>query len=101
MTTSKSDQKALDAKAPGPKPEEKKEFTPKVRNAGYFLFEQDGTSGGFMQVASYSDLKSFQEGVKEKARAISDDKEIPNWVRFHGEFKKIKIERIRDVKVRL
>lgn len=99
MSTSKSDQKALDAKAPGKEPEQKKEFTPKVRNAGHFLFVQN--ENHLMQVASYPDLKSFQGGVKEKAKAISDGEETPNWVHFRGRFKEVKIERIRDVKVKL
>jgi len=91
------------AKTTDPKkdPKEKaKEPIPKVRNAGHFLFVQDG-GDCFTKVASYSDLKSFQEGVKEKARAISDGEAIPKWVHFRGTFKGIEIERIRDVKVKL
>jgi len=80
-------------------PEQKKEFTPKVRNAGHFLFEDTG--GSFEEVASYSDLKSFEQGVKEKAKAIPDEKPIPSWVHFRGTFKRIEIQRIRDVRVKL
>ena len=92
---------------PAPKPDEeetkpKKEFTPKVRNAGHFLFVQDENQPPkILQIASYPDLKSFQEGVKERAKAISDGEEIPHWIHFRGKFKEVKIERIRDVKVRL
>lgn len=78
---------------------EKKEFTPKVRNAGHFLFVQN--ENHLMQVASYPDLKSFQDGIKEKAKAVPDGEEIPNWVHFRGKFKKIEIERIRDVRLKL
>ena len=101
MPTSKSDQKALDAKPPGPRPELKKESTPKVRNAGHFLFEQDGTTGGFMEVASYPDLKSFLKGVKEEAETIPDGDKTPCWIHFRGRFKKVEIERTRGVKVKL
>jgi len=90
------------AKTDDPKkdPKEKaKEPIPKVRNAGHFLFEDTG--GSFEEVASYSDLKSFQQGVKEKASAISDGKPIPKWVHFRGTFKEIEIQRIRDVRVKL
>ena len=78
---------------------DKKESAPKVRNAGHFLFEDTG--GSLEEVASFPDLKSFQEGVKEKAKAISDAEEIPNWIHFRGRFKKVRIERTRDVKVKL
>jgi len=92
------ERKMKEAKPKETKP--KKEFTPKVRNAGHFLFVQDGEDR-FERVFRYPDLKSFQEGVKEKAKAISDGEEIPNWVHFRGTFKKVEIERIRDVKVKL
>lgn len=77
----------------------RKEPIPKVRGAGHFLFVQN--EDYLTQVASYPDLKSFQEGVKEKAKLIRDDEAIPLWIHFRGRFKPVVIERIRDVKVRL
>lgn len=93
-------EKKLKRPAPDPAVPEKKakEPIPRVRNAGHFLFVQD--ENHLMQVASYPDLKSFEQGVKEKAKAIPDEKPIPNWVHFRGTFKKIEIRRIRDVKVK-
>jgi len=90
---------------PAPKPDEeetkpKKEFTPKVRNAGHFLFERD-VNGLLNEVASYPDLKSFLKGVKEEAEIIPDGDKTPRWIYFRGKFEEVKIERIRDVKVRL
>ena len=90
----------IDSGSLKPESEQKKEFTPKVRNAGHFLFEQDG-EGRFEKVASYPDLKSFLKGVKEEAECIPDSEKTPRWVHFRGKFKEVKIERIRDVKVRL
>ena len=77
----------------------KKEFAPKVRNAGHFLFVQN--ENHLLQVASYPDLKTFQNGVGEKAKAIPDNEPIPLWIHFRGRFKPVVIERIRDVKVKL
>ena len=78
----------------------KKESAPKIRGAGYSLFEQLDENT-FRRIDSYPNPKAFREGVKERVRAISDAEELPNWVRFRGEFKPVKIERIKDVKVKL
>jgi hypothetical protein len=82
--------------------EDKKEPTPKVRGGKHFLFvrDKDGDLNTFIEIASYTNLKLFKEGVKEKAKALAGQP-TPKWVHFTGKFKDVGIEQISDVKVKL
>jgi hypothetical protein len=78
----------------------KKESAPKVRNAGHFLFvKDDSLSGTYIEVASYPDHKAFEEGVREKIKAIPEGEALPNWVHFAGRFSPVKVDKQTKVKI--
>lgn len=79
---------------------EAKEVTPKVRNAGHFLFTKDMV-GNYAEVAKYTDAKSFVVGVKERVKTLDSTIPAPDWYYFRGTFKPVGIERTSDVKVRV